>query len=61
MIKIGMAILLVFFVTGLVPPPTSSFGDGLYDGARGALLGAAGTLLIWATYLNSQRRRADKK
>jgi uncharacterized membrane protein YccC len=60
MIKIGMAILLVFFAMGLLPHPTSSFGDGLYDGVRGALLGCGGTLLLWATYLNGRQRREAK-
>jgi hypothetical protein len=61
MIKIGMAILLVFFALGLLPHPTSSLGDGLYDGIRGALLGSGGTLLLWATYLNGRQDRAQKK
>jgi len=57
MIRIGMAMLLVFFVMGVLPHPTSSLGDGVYDGVRGALMGAGATLLLWATYLNGQRRR----
>jgi len=60
MIKSGMAILLVFFVMGLLPHPTSSLGDGLYDGIRGALLGAGGSLLLWAQYLNGRRRSARR-
>lgn len=61
MIKIGMAFLLVFFVMGMLPHPTSSFGDGLFDGVRGALMGVGATLTLWATYLNGQRRRAEKR
>jgi len=57
MIRIGMGIMPIFFVMGLLPHPTSSLGDGLYDGIRGALMGVASTLLLWATYLNGQRRR----
>ena len=61
MIRIGMAIMLVFFVMGVLPHPTSGFGDGLYDGVRGTLMGAGATLLLWATYLNGQQRRAAKR
>ena len=61
MIKAGMGFLLVFFVMGLLPHLTSRFGDGLYDGVRGALLGIGGTLVLWATYLNGQRRRDANK
>ena len=60
MIKIGIAFLLVFFVLGLLPHPTSGSSDGLYDGVRGALMGAGATLVLWAAYLNGRRRRADK-
>jgi hypothetical protein len=60
MVKIGMGFLLVFFLMRILPHPTSRFGDGLYDGVRGALMGAGATLLLWATYLNGQRRR-DKQ
>jgi len=61
MIKIGLFFLLAFYAMNLMPHPTSSFGDGLFDGVRGALMGIGGTLLLWATYLNGQRRRAEKK
>jgi uncharacterized membrane protein YccC len=61
MIKIGMALLLVFFLMGLLPHPTSTLGDGVFDGVRGALMGAGATLLLWATYLNGQRRRAQRR
>jgi hypothetical protein len=61
MIKIGLFFLLAFYAMNLIPHPTSSFGDGLFDGVRGALMGIGGTLLLWATYLNGQRRRAEKK
>ena len=60
MIKAGMGFLLVFFVMGWLPHPTSSLGDGLYDAVRGALMGIGATLVLWATYLNGQRRRAGK-
>lgn len=58
MIKIGMALLLVFFALNLVRHPTAGVGD-LIDGVRGALLGAAATLLLWAAYLNGRRRRLN--
>jgi len=61
MIKAGMGFLLVFFVMGILPHPTSSLGDGLFDGVRGALMGSGATLVLWATYLNGQRRRAKEK
>jgi hypothetical protein len=60
MIKLGMGFMLVFFTMGLLPRLSSTFGDGLYDGVRGALMGAGATLLLWATYLNGKRRRAQK-
>ena len=60
MIKAGMAFLLVFFVMGLLPHPTSTFGDGLFDGVRGAFMGVGATLVLWATYLNGRRRRAGR-
>jgi hypothetical protein len=61
MIRIGMGIMLVFFVMGWLPHPTSNLGDGLYDGVRGATMGAGSALILWATYLNGQRRRAAKR
>lgn len=61
MIKIGLFFMLAFYAMNLMPHPTSSFGDNLFDGVRGALMGVGGTLLLWATYLNGQRRRAEKK
>jgi len=61
MTKFGMAFLLVFFLMGLLPHPTSSLADGVYDGVRGALMGAGGSLLLWATYLNGRRRGTVKK
>jgi uncharacterized membrane protein YccC len=61
MIRIGYFFMLAFFAMNLLPHPTSSFGDGLFDGVRGALMGIGGSLLLWATYLNGQRRRAEKK
>jgi hypothetical protein len=48
------------FGMNLLPHPTSSFGDGLFDGVRGVLLGASGSLMLWAAYLNGQRRRLGK-
>jgi uncharacterized membrane protein YccC len=61
MIKLGMFFLLVFFSMNLLPHPTSTLGDGIFDGVRGALLGAGGSLVLWATYLNGQRHRDRKK
>jgi uncharacterized membrane protein YccC len=61
MIKIGMALMLVFLLTNWLPHPTSAFGDGLFDGVRGTFMGAGASLLLWATYLNGQRRRAGKR
>ena len=60
MIKVGSALLLIFFGMKLLPHPTSSFGDGLFDGVRGVLLGASSSLMLWAAYLNGQRRRLGK-
>jgi uncharacterized membrane protein YccC len=60
MIRIGMFFMLAFFAMNLLPHPTSPFGDGLFDGIRGALMGVGASLLLWATYLNGQRRRAGK-
>ena len=60
MIKLGMFFLLVFFSMNLLPHPTSTLGDGIFDGLRGVLLGAGGSLVLWATYLNGHRRRAGK-
>jgi uncharacterized membrane protein YccC len=61
MTKLGMLFLLAFFSMNLLPHPTSTLGDGIFDGVRGALLGAGGSLALWATYLNGQRRRSGKK
>jgi uncharacterized membrane protein YccC len=58
MIKIGNVFLLFFFLMNLLPHPTSKFGDGLFDGVHGALLGVGGSLILWAVYLNGQRRRS---
>ena len=60
MIRIGSALLLIFFVTKLLPHPASGFADGVFDGVRGALLGMSGTLMLWAAYLNGKRRRLGK-
>jgi uncharacterized membrane protein YccC len=60
MTRIGSGFLLAFFAMKLFPHPTSSFGDALFDGVHGALLGIAGSLLLWAAYLNGHRRRAEK-
>ena len=61
MIKIGVVFLLFFFLMNLLPHPTSSFGDGLFDGVHGMLLGVAMGLLLWATYLNGRNRRAANR
>jgi hypothetical protein len=58
LIRLGSICLLLFFVMRLLPRPTSSFGDGLFDGVRGALMGAGAALMLWAAYLNGKRRRA---
>ena len=58
MIKIGNVFLLLFFLMNLLPHPTSKFGDGFFDGVHGALLGVGGSLILWAVYLNGQRRRS---
>lgn len=60
MIKIGNVFLIFFFLMNapFVPHPTSKFGDGLFDGIHGALLGVGGTLILWAVYLNGKARRA---
>jgi len=57
LIRSGSICLLLFFLLQLLPHPTSSFGDGVFDGVRGALMGAGGTLMVWAAYLNGKRRR----
>lgn len=57
LIKVGSICLLFFFLMRLLPHPTSGFGDGVFDGVRGALLGAGGALMLWAAYLNGKRRR----
>jgi hypothetical protein len=57
--RAAMAVLLVFFATGLMPRLQSDFGDGLYDGVRGALLGASIALMaLWRVAEN--RRRAER-
>ncbi|HEY4670762.1 MAG TPA: hypothetical protein VIG78_01750 [Gemmatimonadaceae bacterium] len=60
MIRIGSVLLLIFFGMKLVPHPTSSFADGVFDGVSGMMLGAAGSLMLWAAYLNGKRRRLRK-
>ena len=59
MTRIGSALLLVFFAMNLLPHPAAGLGD-LYDGVHGMLLGAAGALILWAAYLNGQRRRGQR-
>ena len=61
MIKSGMVFVLAFFVMNLLPHPTSSFGDGLFDGVHGMLLGVAIGLMMWGTYLNGRNRRAGNQ
>jgi uncharacterized membrane protein YccC len=60
MIKIGSALLLIFFTSKLLPHPASIFGDEVFDGVRGAFLGMSGALMLWAAYLNGKRRRLGK-
>jgi uncharacterized membrane protein YccC len=57
MIKIGNVFLIFFFLMNVLPHPASKFGDGLFDGVHGALLGVGGTLVLWAVYLNGKERR----
>ncbi|HJP85921.1 MAG TPA: hypothetical protein VJ852_08030 [Gemmatimonadaceae bacterium] len=59
MIKAGMVFTLFFFLMNLLPHPTTPFGDGLFDGVQGALLGISATLLMWGTYLNGRQRRSS--
>ena len=61
MIRVGSVLLLIMFGMNLLPHPTASLGDGLFDGVRGALLGASGSLMLWAAYLNGRRRRLGGK
>ena len=63
MIKIGNVFLILFFLMNapFVTHPTSRFGDGLFDGIHGALLGVGGTLILWAVYLNGKVRRAAQR
>jgi hypothetical protein len=61
MIRVGSVLLLLMFGMHLLPHPTSSFGDGVFDGVRGVLLGASSSLMLWAAYLNGQRRRLGGK
>ena len=60
MTRVGSVLLLMMFGMNLLPHPTSSFADGVFDGVRGMLLGASGSLMLWAAYLNGQRRRLGK-
>ena len=62
MIKFGNVFLILFFLMNapFVSRPTSKFGEGLFDGIHGALLGVAGTLMLWAVYLIGKERRATK-
>ena len=62
MIKIGNVFLIFFFLMNapFIPHPTSKFGDGLFDGIHGALLGVSIGLLGWAAYLNGKQRRTAK-
>jgi uncharacterized membrane protein YccC len=61
MIRIGMVFVLFFFLMNLLPHPTSPFGDGLFDGVHGMLLGVAIGLMMWGTYLNGRNRRAANR
>ena len=61
MIKVGMIFVLGFFVMNLLPHPTSKFGDGLFDGVHGMLLGVAMGLMLWGTWLNGRNRRAGNR
>jgi uncharacterized membrane protein YccC len=55
--RLGMFTLLLFFGMRLLPKPTSTFGDGFYDGLNGAFLGMSIALLLWAAWVNGRHRR----
>ena len=57
LLRLGMIALLFFFGMKVLPRPTSSFGDGLFDGINGAFLGMALTLLLWSAWLTGRRKR----
>lgn len=59
LMRLGMFTLLLFFGMRLLPKPTSTFGDGFYDGVNGAFLGMSLALLLWAAWLNGRQRRSD--
>ncbi|HJQ19592.1 MAG TPA: hypothetical protein VJ867_04520 [Gemmatimonadaceae bacterium] len=49
LMRVAMAILLVFFASNLVArfvQPLPPFWDGWFDGLRGALLGASAALMF---------------
>ena len=54
--RLAMACLALFGVLGMVHPPSSSFSEGVVDGARGALLGAT-IALMYLTFRLQQRRK----
>jgi uncharacterized membrane protein YccC len=55
--RLGMVALLLFFGMKLLPKPTSTFGDGFFDGLNGAFLGMSIALLLWAAWLTGRQRR----
>jgi uncharacterized membrane protein YccC len=55
--RLGMFTLLLFFGMRLLPRPTSSFGDGFFDGLNGAFLGMSIALLLWAAWRNGHQRK----
>ena len=57
LMRLGMFTLVLFFAMRLEPKPTSTFGDGFYDGINGAFLGMSLALLLWAAWLNGRQRR----
>lgn len=61
LVRVGMVFMLLYFAMNLLPHPTSSFGDGLFDGVHGALFGVAAGLLLWSAYLNGRIRRLGKQ
>jgi hypothetical protein len=56
--RLAMGCLAIFGLLGMLHPASSSFNEGVVDGARGALLGAA-VALIWLTF-RLQHRRSDR-
>ena len=61
MIKIGYVFFILFFAMDFLRHSSITLNEDLFDGARGALMGISGTLLLWGTYLNGKQRRSDSR